>query len=83
MKRSRRSKRSLNSPANSMKKLLLLSTFVFASCGMEVTYTHPKTGIIVTEVIDGKFKPVLDLSKLKFPKTDKLKDQGFTITPTK
>ena len=83
MKRLRRSKRSLSNPANSMKKLLLLSTLAFASCGMEVTYTHPKTGITVTEVVDGKFKPVLDLSKLKFPKTDKLKDQGFTITPTK
>ena len=66
-----------------MKKLLLLSILAFASCGMEVTYTHPKTGITVTEVVDGRFKPVLDLSKLKFPKTDKFKDQGFTITPTK
>ena len=66
-----------------MKKLLLLSTLAFASCGIEVTYTHPKTGITVTEVVDGKFKPVLDLSKLKFPKTDKLKDQGFIVTPAK
>ena len=63
-------------------KTTLISLFICVSW-IVVTYTHPKTGITVTEVVDGKFKPVLDLSKLKLPKTDKFKDQGFTITPTK
>lgn len=67
-----------------MKILLILPLIAaLASCGVEVTYTHPKTGFTVTEVVDGKFKPVLDLSKLKFPKMDKLEDQGWTVTPTK
>jgi hypothetical protein len=66
-----------------MKILLTLPLLLLASCGLEVTYEHPKTGITVTEVIDGKFKPVLDLSKLKFPKMDKLENEGWTITPAK
>ena len=64
-----------------MKKLLLLSTLLLVSCGMTVTYEDEKTGIRVTEVINGKVRPVLDFSKLKWRNVNV--PEEITITPSK
>ena len=61
--------------------LLLLSTLLLTSCGMTVTYEDEKTGIRVTEVINGKVRPVLDFSKLKWRKVNV--PEEITITPAK
>ena len=60
---------------------LLLSTLLLASCGMTVTYEDEKTGIRVTEVINGKVRPVIDFSRLKWGNVNAPED--LTITPAK
>ena len=61
--------------------LLLLFTLLLASCGMTVTYEDEKTGIRVTEVINGKVRPVIDFSRLKWGNVNAPED--LTITPAK
>ena len=61
--------------------LLLLSTLLLASCGMTVTYEDEKTGIRVTEVINGKVRPVIDFSRLKWGNVNA--PEEITITPAK
>tara|TARA_R110000744_G_scaffold54473_2_gene115634 strand:- start:600 stop:803 length:204 start_codon:yes stop_codon:yes gene_type:complete len=61
--------------------LLLLFTLLLASCGMTVTYEDEKTGIRVTEVINGKVRPVIDFSRLKWGNANV--PEEITITPSK
>ena len=60
---------------------LLLFTLLLASCGMTVTYEDEKTGIRITEVINGKVRPTLDFSRLKWGGVNVPED--LTITPAK
>ena len=64
-----------------MEKLLLLSTLAFASCGMTVTYEDEKTGIRITEVINGKVRPVIDFSRLKWGNVNV--PEEIIVTPAK